>query len=288
VQAIMATNRSDRELGTNAEHPSLLAGLLVDREGRAMSPGHACKGVKRYRYYLTHQHHRSDAKAAPATRISAGDIEALVIDHIARSLQQHTIASLLSAASSAAAGAAASRWATSLTTAGPIDQRSMLLAVVRQISVGATSITIKLDYASLFPALGLPTPPLDEVASDDPLTIDVPFRLARAGKQMKLVVAGEAAAITGPDSPLTRLVVRAYAARTIWLKARGKDDAEIAARLGYSRAYLRTLLRIAFLAPDITAAILDGRQPIGLGENRLMRATHLPLDWAGQRQALGF
>lgn len=131
VQAILASNRSDRELGTNAEHPSLLAGLLVDREGRAMSPGHACKGVKRYRYYLTHQHHRNDAAAPPATRISAGDIEALVVDQLARWLQQPVIASLLGAASPTEAAAAASRWADLLTAAGPRDQRSMLIAVVR-------------------------------------------------------------------------------------------------------------------------------------------------------------
>lgn len=149
------------------------------------------------------------------------------------------------------------------------------------------SITVTLDHASVLAAIGAQAA-ADDAASDEPLAIEVPFRLARSGKQMKLVVVAEAAVLTGPDSPLTRLVVRAHAARTIWLKARGRDDTEIAARLGYSRGYLRTLLRITFLAPDITAAILDGRQPIGLGENRLMRATHLPFDWAGQRAALGF
>ena len=48
------------------------------------------------------------------------------------------------------------------------------------------------------------------------------------------------------------------------------------------------LLRIAYLAPDIVAAILDGRQPVQLNRQRLARATNLPLDWHGQRQMLGF
>ncbi len=289
VQRVLAANRSDRRLGTNAEHPSLLAGLLVDGDGRPMSPGHACKGGRRYRYYLTHQHHRSDAAAPLATRVSAGDIETLVVDQIACWLGQPVTAALLASeeVSPTTAAAAATRWQAMLAVAGPSALRAMLIGVVRQVAIGISTIAITLDIAGVHVALGLPQPD-GHFASGEPLTIEVQFRHARAGKQMKLIVAGEADATAGPDSPLTRLVVRAYAARVIWLKARGRDDGEVAARLGYSRAYLRTLLRIAFLAPDITAAILAGRQPVGLGENRLMRATHLPLDWAGQRAALGF
>lgn len=47
------------------------------------------------------------------------------------------------------------------------------------------------------------------------------------------------------------------------------------------------LLRLAWLAPDIVIAIVDGRQPIGLTANRLMANTRLPLEWKGQRELLG-
>ena len=53
-------------------------------------------------------------------------------------------------------------------------------------------------------------------------------------------------------------------------------------------AYDRRLCRLAFLAPDIITAILDGRQPVELTANKLMADTRLPADWAGQRQTLGF
>jgi DNA invertase Pin-like site-specific DNA recombinase len=42
------------------------------------------------------------------------------------------------------------------------------------------------------------------------------------------------------------------------------------------------------VAPDIVAAILDGRQPVQLNRQRLARATNLPLNWQGQRAMLGF
>ena len=53
-------------------------------------------------------------------------------------------------------------------------------------------------------------------------------------------------------------------------------------------SYVTRLLRLTWLAPDIVAAIVDGRQPIGLTANRLMGDTRLPLEWQAQRELLGF
>ncbi|PPE78618.1 hypothetical protein C3941_17775 [Kaistia algarum] len=53
-------------------------------------------------------------------------------------------------------------------------------------------------------------------------------------------------------------------------------------------SYLTRLLRLAFLAPEIITAVLDGRQPLELSANKLMADTRLPIDRAGQRQTLGF
>jgi len=47
-------------------------------------------------------------------------------------------------------------------------------------------------------------------------------------------------------------------------------------------------VRLTFLAPDIVAAILAGKQPAGLNANKLMADTRLPLDWREQRTTLGF
>ena len=47
-------------------------------------------------------------------------------------------------------------------------------------------------------------------------------------------------------------------------------------------------LGLAFLAPDIVEAILDGRHPVELTATRLRRLTDLPACWAEQRRLLGF
>ncbi|EAT09545.1 hypothetical protein NYF14_00730 [Sphingobium sp. 10 DY56-G10] len=48
------------------------------------------------------------------------------------------------------------------------------------------------------------------------------------------------------------------------------------------------LARLAFLSPDIVAAILDGRQPSSLTPRRLLKQVNLPLHWNEQKAALGF
>ena len=53
-------------------------------------------------------------------------------------------------------------------------------------------------------------------------------------------------------------------------------------------ADISRVLPLAFLAPDIVEAILDGRQPPELTAARLKRMRNLPLDWQQQRRYLGF
>jgi hypothetical protein len=62
----------------------------------------------------------------------------------------------------------------------------------------------------------------------------------------------------------------------------------IAESAGVSRSYFARLVKISFLAPDITKAILEGRHPPELTAGRLITHARLPLDWKEQRTALGF
>src|ERR1700687_5784435 len=53
VQARLAENAVERSTGVRVKNPSLLAGLLFDGEGHRMTPTHAVKHGKRYRYYVS-------------------------------------------------------------------------------------------------------------------------------------------------------------------------------------------------------------------------------------------
>ena len=86
VQAQLASNAAARRTGASAKEPSLLAGLLFDRNGNRMSPTHAVKGGKRYRYYVSHNliagHDIGRNGNRDGTRIPAQEIEQHVTDAV--------------------------------------------------------------------------------------------------------------------------------------------------------------------------------------------------------------
>ena len=62
------------------------------------------------------------------------------------------------------------------------------------------------------------------------------------------------------------------------------DVGSIAAQHKLSEKTVRSTISLAFLAPDIVQAAIDGKLPRGMG---ITQMTDLPADWAKQRQQLG-
>jgi hypothetical protein len=123
---------------------------------------------------------------------------------------------------------------------------------------------------------------------DDIVTVTAAARLKRSGRAMKIVIDGQndPAAV---DSSLLRIVARAHDIQTRLIQNTELNVHEVARQEGVSAAYIYTLLRLPWLAPDITAAIVNGQQPPQLNAMRLMRLTaRLPSEWAEQRALLGF
>ena len=84
---------------------------------------------------------------------------------------------------------------------------------------------------------------------------------------------------------LVRLLARAHDIKHRLLNDRLTID-EIAKADGLMPSYVTRLVRLAFLAPDITASILSGRHDPELTATRLMADTRFPLSWIDQRRAL--
>ncbi len=83
VQKMLEAGRVSRVNGGAAIHPSLLAGLLYDDEGERMSPSHAVKKGRRYRYYVSRSL-LTQTREAGGFRIPAGEIERIVIQRLQR------------------------------------------------------------------------------------------------------------------------------------------------------------------------------------------------------------
>jgi hypothetical protein len=115
----------------------------------------------------------------------------------------------------------------------------------------------------------------------------MPAQLKRTGKEMKFIVHGDREERTA-DPSLVRLIVRARMLVRRLAENLGSTLEDVAAQENMGGPYAARLTRLYYLAPDIVAAILDGKQPVDLTANKLMADTRFPLDWRAQRAALGF
>lgn len=88
------------------------------------------------------------------------------------------------------------------------------------------------------------------------------------------------------DPSLVKLIVKAHAARNALLASGGRSLAEVSKAEGYEPHYFSVLVKLSYLAPDITEAILKGRQPARLNRQALARIRKLPIEWAEQRKMI--
>jgi len=302
VQRRLAQARSERRAGGTCSHPSLLAGMLTDPTGGPMTASHATKAGRRYRYYVSSQLITGTREQhTDGLRVPAGAIERVVTDSIARfltdgpglllALRSTTVSpgeathqrSLLLAASDFA-----SRWPLLQRAA----QREALRALNLQIEVKRHALILRIDASSLAVMLGKGSQAVAEQQTDRQegdsatITLKEPVALRRSGRGMAMLV-GSTTAAERSNPTLVRLIAKAWALREALVSSDAPTFTAFAEGHGVSQSYATRLLRMAWLAPDIVEAILDGHQPPGLTATGLMRDTRLPTDWQEQRQAFG-
>jgi len=113
--------------------------------------------------------------------------------------------------------------------------------------------------------------------------VKLPARLLKKGSELKLVIQTDGTPPASPDPVLLKLMAHARRAQEVLLT--GMPDPLVS---DYSKAHVARLLKLSWLAPDIIAAITEGRQPPTLTGRRLLRAADVPLDWQEQRRFFGF
>jgi site-specific DNA recombinase len=295
AQKTLAANRVERGAGTGKNHASLLAGLIYDADGELMTPSHAVKKGVRYRYYVSKSLLTGGVRAeGKGQRIPGANIEALVTGRIRAWLADPV--AVLNAVQCLGPDAVthkrvldeAARLAASWQDLDAERLRPILRAVVTRVQVHSDRVEVTLDQMGVAMWLNAKDQPRPVRAGGNDreryLTVlTIPARLKRTGIEMRLVVE-DGSALANVDPGLVRLLLRAHAIRARLLEEPSLPLKQIAADEGISSSYVTRLLRLAFLAPEIVTAILNGKHPPQLTANRLMDDTRLPLDWVAQRE----
>jgi len=129
---------------------------------------------------------------------------------------------------------------------------------------------------------------LPSASDDETQILSVPIRLRRTGREITMRIDGtDPFATAKPDARLIKLLIRARRLNAALVGSDGVPFAALAKR-EVSPSYFTRLVRLSYLAPDITQAILDGRQPRDLTADKLLTHSRLPLAWHEQRTVLGF
>src|SRR5262249_26900745 len=83
VQAQLAGNTTERTSGARTHQPSLLTGMLFDRDGNRMTPSYAVKRGGRYHYYVSRSLITKDrTERSTGLRIPAAEVEHLVTSRV--------------------------------------------------------------------------------------------------------------------------------------------------------------------------------------------------------------
>jgi site-specific DNA recombinase len=266
--------------------------MLFDRDGNRMTLSHAVKNGTRYRYYVSGSLITKDrTENSAGLRIPAAEIEQLVSSRVHRwlldpgSIYKSTSARLADASMDQQLVARAADIGKRLPELPVARKRAVLIALIERIEVSVDQIDIRLRPPRLGVLLDVAATPSQGVNDEETEVLSVPVRLRRAGREIRMVIGG-----TDPfaDARLIKLLLRARQFNATLADGEGIPFAVLAQREGVSRSYFTRLVRLSYLAPDITQAILDGQQPRDLTAEKLLEHSRLPLAWHDQRIVLGF
>jgi DNA invertase Pin-like site-specific DNA recombinase len=294
VQAQLAGNATEQNSGARNRQPSLLTGMLFDRDGNRMTPSHAGKKGTRYRYYVSGSLISKDrTENSAGLRIPAAEIEQLVSSQVHRwlldpgSIYKSTSARLPDGSMQQRLVARAADIGKHWSELPVARKRAVLAALIERIEVRVDQIDIRLRPPRLNASLDVAATS-HGVTDDEIELLSVPVRLRRSGREIRLVTNGTDSFVAKPDARLIKLLLRARRFHATLAEGESIPFAVLAQREGVSRSYFTRLLRLSYLAPDIAQAILDGRQPRDLTAEKLLAHSRLPLAWHDQRIVLGF
>jgi hypothetical protein len=125
------------------------------------------------------------------------------------------------------------------------------------------------------------------VESDGRLVVVIPMRFKRRNGRKEILLsnvgsAPPAAGASVADNPavqkqLVIAVARAHRWQALLDQGRFKTITDLAAAVKLDTGYVRRILGLSLLRPDMVRAILDGTEPDGLSLNRLIAG--VPVRW---------
>jgi site-specific DNA recombinase len=232
---------------------ALLIGRIFDNAGNRMTPSHVRKQGVKYRYYLSSALLNGKAERAGAVkRVPAADIETIVV----KSIRKH------------------------LKLPATLNDRSLVETQIDRIEVHPAQLIVYLRQ--------------EERAANDSAepekTLSISWQKTASTRRREILlpegVAPQNARRIRSENRAT--LISSIARGRRWLEELVSDSTataeSISKREGCTARKVNMTISLAFLAPDLVKAVIDGTLPHGMGVARL---ADLPAEWSQQHKMLG-
>jgi site-specific DNA recombinase len=258
------TDQWTAKTGVRNASDHLLTGLLFDDAGHRMAPTHATKAGIRYRYYVSLPCLHGEAKTAKVgsvTRVPATDIEEVIV----KSLNEHL---------------------RSQSGMPAITGHSEIAEVIDRIDVHKDRLAVRLRSRENPETIK----PADDIEPTYDRLLSIPWQKPPSKRFRQILLPhGSSRKEIRPERPERRLrLVSAIARGRRWLdeviSGSVTDAEQIALRERCSVRHVNMTISLAFLAPKLVRAAVEGRLPRGINIERLRDA---PAEWSRQFEALG-
>ena len=244
---------------------SPLAGKLFDETGEPLYACGANEGARRYRYYVSRKVIQGSAERTKnGWRLPALGIERAVASASRQMLgDRPTIAANLQEAG-VAIGDLQPALEAARTKSEQLEHKSSEVAnglrnLIDRVQLESGGIRVSLNLKRLI---------ADPIESRDAacltMTRFIPLEMKRRGVELRLVIEGESAPAARPDPHLLKAVARGHRWFNELASGKSASIKEIARREGVYDSYVKRLIPLAFLAPELVRSICNGSQPIGI------------------------
>jgi DNA invertase Pin-like site-specific DNA recombinase len=252
VQAKLSEQATNHK-ATRMKSEALLAGRIFDDRGNRMSPTHARKKGIKYRYYLSSALLHGDAgHAGSIQRVPAAEIERLVLGTV----RDH------------------------LNLLEPIGDRSLIDSHVARVEIQKEQLIVELAAVT--------ESSREHPKNDGTLRISWQKTAFKRRRELLLPQCTLPQTVRPIRAETRATLVASMARGRRWLDELITDPIArtecIAARERCSVRKVNKIISLAYLAPDLVKAALEGRLPHGMGMARLC---DLPAEWSRQYQILG-
>ncbi|WP_421696544.1 recombinase family protein [Aestuariivirga sp.] len=288
VQTLAKEVSASEKMRRAKAYPSLLRGIIFDISGEPLYTHHTVKNGRKYNYYismsLASRRHRRDG--ATRIRVSAPAIDKFIISELAARFRDREWVG----ENVASGRMSLATFRNSKALADDLDRQLVkntgtVRKLLRHIALSKNTIHLIFSRPWLTQRLDLISSRMGTALAVTPLEASIEGHPIRCGNEVKNVLESADGRVE-PDHRLVQEILRAIRWFNALSSGRFATVLDLAKAESCSPTLISDRIRLAFLAPDIVEAIIEGRQPQSMTTARLKRCCPLPMSWEEQRTLL--